>query len=149
MKEIKELLAITKTLRGKYGRTFTLDGKLVGDIGEVLVAQEYGLELLPESSKIHDAIETSTNRKVQIKSSFKGYSYFPGEGKEIPDYFISVNITEEGNLEEMFNGPGEFIRKEYIIARKLKSTGEYSLSRGVLEKLNKKVERTNKIGVNV
>ena len=42
MKEISQILAITQSLRDKYahlGKQFTLDGKLVGDIGEVLVAE--------------------------------------------------------------------------------------------------------------
>lgn len=49
MKEIKQLLSITKLLKDNplnHGRTFTLDGKLVGDIGEVLASEKYGLELL-------------------------------------------------------------------------------------------------------
>jgi len=36
MKEIKQLLEITQRLREQYKRGFTLDGKLVGDIGNVL-----------------------------------------------------------------------------------------------------------------
>ena len=77
MKEIKELLSITKKLKAQYDRSFTLDGRLVGDIGEVLAARKYGLILLDENTLVHDAVEKSTNRKIQIKSSFKGYSYFP------------------------------------------------------------------------
>jgi hypothetical protein len=60
MKEINELLVITQKLREKYkkyGRQFTLDGKLVGDIGEVLAAEKYGLDLLGENEPMHDAVE--------------------------------------------------------------------------------------------
>jgi hypothetical protein len=46
MQEIKQLLSITKTLKEKYNRSFSLDGRLVGDIGEVLAAEKYCLELL-------------------------------------------------------------------------------------------------------
>lgn len=45
MQEIQQLLAITKLLRDNpkhQGRKFPLDGKLVGDIGEVLVAENMG-----------------------------------------------------------------------------------------------------------
>ncbi len=40
MKEIKQILAITKKLKVKYGRNFLLDGKLVGDIAEVLAKEK-------------------------------------------------------------------------------------------------------------
>ena len=74
MKEIKQLLEITKKLRDnpKYqGRKFSLDGKLVGDKGEVLVAEKYGIKLFPENDIIHDGEEIATGRKVQIKKRQK------------------------------------------------------------------------------
>ena len=120
MKEIKQLLRITNKLRKKYDRTFPLDGRLVGDIGEVLCANKYGLKLYNENNHIHDGYERASNKKVQIKASFKNYSYFPyGEDKR-PDYFLSVNILENGDLEELYNGTGQFIFEEYILKRKLR-----------------------------
>jgi hypothetical protein len=132
MKEIKQLLAITAKLKANHGRRFTLDGKLVGDIGEVLVAEKYCLELLPESTPVHDA-EDELGRKIQIKASFKNYCYFPGEGKSVPEYFLAVNITEDGELEELFNGPGSYLVEHYIKKRNLKKAPEYGLSPGVLK----------------
>lgn len=72
MEEIKQLLAITKKLQEKYNhhnKNFSLDGKLVGDIGEVLAAEKYGLRLLEENAAVYDAEEIATGRMVQIKSS--------------------------------------------------------------------------------
>lgn len=146
MKEIKHLLEITKKLRDnpKYqGRKFSLDGKLVGDIGEVLVAEKYGIKLFPENAFIHDGEEIATGRKVQIKSSFKGYCYFPHS--PIPDYFLSVNILENGELEELFNGPGQYIVDYYIKERELKKQKEYTLSKKKLKELNLKVPEKYKI----
>jgi len=147
MKEIKQLLKITDKLRKEYGRNFTLDGKLVGDIGEVLAKEKYGLILYDENEPIHDGKEIDTERKVQIKSSFKNYSYFPYA--EVPDYFLSLNITADGELEELFNGPGQYIVEHYIIARNLTAYNKtyYTLSKGVLQKLNKKVPEEDKIKI--
>jgi len=154
VKEIKQLLAITKSLKDKYDKSFTLDGKLVGDIGEVLCSEKYGIILYPENEPIHDGEEKVTGRKIQIKSSFKNYSYFPyGEAKlpdyflSVPDYFLSVNITKEGELEELFNGPGSYIVEHYIKARKLKGYNKtyYTLSKGILKELNSKVPENKKI----
>lgn len=150
MEEIKQLLAITQKLKDKYkhlNKQFSLDGKLVGDIGEVLAAEKYGLKLFEENTQIHDAEELATGRKVQIKSSFKGYSYFPCGKERIPDYFLSIAINEAGEITELFNGPGQFIVGNYIEARKIKpyKNSYYTLSKGVLVKLNKLVDKNDKI----
>src|SRR5262249_58290135 len=47
-------------------RSFTPDGHLVGHLGEVIAAREFGLELLPNSHPGHDAVD-SRRRCVQIK----------------------------------------------------------------------------------
>lgn len=148
MKEIKQLLKITSILREKYKhqkKNFALDGKLVGDIGEVLVSEEYGIKLYPENAAVHDGREIATGREVQIKSSFKNYSYFPFG--EVPEFFLSVNILENGDLEELFNGPGQYVVEHYIQAHNLKAYNEtfYTLSKGVLQNLNKKVDTIDKI----
>ena len=144
MKEINELLDITKKLRTtykKYDKQFTLDGKLVGDIGEVLAAEKYGLKLYGENEQIHDGEEIKTGRKVQIKSSFKGYCYFPYD--HVPEYFLSLKIEDNGELIEQFNGPGAFIKKHYIEARGLKhyKKSYYTLSKGVLKELNERLKK--------
>ena len=152
MEEIKQLLAITQTLKDKYihlNKQFSLDGKLVGDIGEVLAAEKYGLKLFEENTQIHDAEELATGKMVQIKSSFKGYCYFPCGEERIPHYFLSIVINEEGEITELFNGPGQFIVEHYIVARNLKlyKNSYYTLSRGVLVELNKLVDKNEKIQV--
>ena len=148
MKEIKQLLEITKALKEKYpSKNFTLDGKLVGDIGGVLVSEKYGLELYSENAIIHDGEERVSGRKVQIKSSFKNYSYFPFA--HVPEYFLSINISNDGEIEELFNGPGQFIVEHYIKARNLKAYNKtwYTLSKGVLQRLNNEVSLKDKIKV--
>jgi len=43
---VRQLLAIVDRLRAEYPKKrFTLDGRLVGDIGEVIAAQEYDIVL--------------------------------------------------------------------------------------------------------
>lgn len=149
MQEIKQLLEITQKLRTQYQRSFSLDGRLVGDIGEILAAVKYGLELYSENTAVHDGFEKATGRKVQIKASFKNYSYFPFGADKIPDYFLSINILENGELEELYNGPGHFIVEHYIQKRNLKHYKEtfYTLSKGILRSLNKEVPDAEKIKI--
>lgn len=149
MQEIKQLLEITQKLRTQYKRSFTLDGRLVGDIGEVLAAKKYGLKLYSENNTIYDGEEITTGRKVQIKASFKNYSYFPYGETKLPDYFLSVNILENGELEELYNGPGHFIVEHYINKYNLKHYKEsyYTLSKGRLRELNDLVPKEDKIKI--
>lgn len=148
MKEIKQLLTITKSLEKTYestGRTFSLDGKLVGDIGEVLASEKYGLKLLPSNENTHDAIQESTGKYIQIKSSFKNNFYFP-KNKPIPEYFLCVNINEAGELEEIYNGTGKKVKEEYIDKKNLKGDNSgYILSPNILKELNKSVIARDRI----
>lgn len=149
MEEIKQLLAITQRLKDKYihlNKQFSLDGKLVGDIGEVLAAEEYGLRLLPENTPIHDAEEIATGRMVQIKASFKDNSYFPFGDDRIPDYFLSISMDENGVITELFNGPGRMVVEQYILKDNLKGYGKYyKLSPSKLKNLNSLVKEEDKI----
>lgn len=149
MEEIKQLLAITNKLRKQYpSKNFSLDGKLVGDIGEVLVAEKYGINLYKENAFKYDGKEIAPpHREVQIKASFKYNSYFPFGEDKIPEHFLSVNINNDGTLEELFNGPGKYIYDNYIVARNLKGykNTEYQLAKNILLKLNKEVPSKDKI----
>lgn len=50
-------------------RKFTIDGRLVGDIGEIIAALEYHIDLDDKSRPHHDG-RTSDGRNVQIKATF-------------------------------------------------------------------------------
>jgi predicted ester cyclase len=52
-------------------RRFTIDGRLVGDIGEVIAELEYDIKLHDVSQPDYDGI-TSDGRKVQIKARPSG-----------------------------------------------------------------------------
>ena len=150
MQQIKQLYAITRQLREKYAKwnkQFTLDGKLVGDIGEVLAAEKYGLELYDENYEIYDGWETATGRKVQIKASFKGYFQFPYGENKIPEYYLAVMIDEHGKLHEVYNGPGQFVYDNYVVKNNLKpyKNSYYTLSKGILKEINTAVTSDKKI----
>ena len=89
-------------------REFTIDGRLVGDIGEVVAALEYDIRLHDTSQPDHDA-ETKDGRRVQIKATFKDQLTF----KTIPDYYLGFKLFQDGKYEEIYNGPGNVIFKRY------------------------------------
>ncbi|MGE4049461.1 MAG: hypothetical protein AB7F38_00215 [Piscinibacter sp.] len=83
------------------GRAFTPDGHLVGSIGEVVAAHNYGLRLHSASSESHDA--TAPNGwLVQIKAT---------QGKSValrsePHHLVVLLLHRSGDAEEVYNGPG-------------------------------------------
>ena len=99
---IRELYATTGKLSALYpGRNFTLDGHLVGGLGEVVAAYRYGLELFTASAKNHD-VRAPDGRNVQIKVT-------QGEAVALrwkPDHLIVLHLSGHGDFTEVFNGPG-------------------------------------------
>jgi len=85
-------------------RKFTIDGRLVGDIGEVIAELEYDVVLHDVSQPAYDG-ETSDGRRVQIKATFKNQLTF----KTTPDYFLGFKLFQDGSYEEVYNGPGNLI----------------------------------------
>lgn len=136
--KIKELYKITTELESTYpGRKFTVDGHLVGSIGEVIVAEHYGLSLLPNSTKTHDAV-SKEGKKVQIKATqVKGISI-----SSEPEYVIVIRILPDGSWEEVYNGPGKPVWEN---AGKMQKNGQRPISLSKLRSLMNAVETKDMI----
>lgn len=138
--EIDQLFNAIEQLQTKFkhhNKKFTLDGKLVGDIGEVLVAENYGITLLSDNSKIYDGYVTEDQSKmVQIKASFHNYFYFPKDLSKIPDFFIAINIHKDGSFEEIYNGKGILIYQKLLSHLNTERSHPYKLSLNKLKELN-------------
>lgn len=147
--EFKILFTTIKVLKEKYkhhNKNFTLDGKLVGDIGEVLVAEHYGLTLYGDNTHIHDGFVTySEEKQVQIKASFKEYFYFTKHIDRKPKYFIAVQLNEDGTFEEIYSGTGELLFTKLLIHLPTDRKHNYRLSVKKLRELNKSEENVDRI----
>jgi hypothetical protein len=120
-------------------KKFTIDGKLVGDIGEVIAALEYDVSLYVTQKAGHDG-ETSDGKRVQVKATFKKSLTF----KTVPDYYLGFKLHRDGEYEEVFNGPGKVIFEHYS-HRKGVGKGLLSFPISELRKLSKNVQRTERI----
>jgi hypothetical protein len=89
-------------------RQFTIDGRLVGDIGEIIAALEYDVVLHEVSQPDHDAT-TPNGRRLQIKATFKDSLTF----KTTSDYYLGFKLFPDGRYEEVFNGPGRIIYERF------------------------------------
>lgn len=100
--KVLELVRIVSELETAFpGRHFTLDGHLVGSIGEVMAAYYYGIDLYTASTKLHDG--QVSGRKVQIKITQQDNVMISGE----PDYLIVLYLKRDGNVYEVYNRPGK------------------------------------------
>jgi hypothetical protein len=120
-------------------KSFTIDGRLVGDIGEIIATLQYDIELYEVQKANHDG-ETSNGRKVQVKATFKDSLTF----KAVPDYYLGFKLFKDGRHEEIFNGPGRIIYQHY---KHRKGIGETLLSFPVnkLKRLSEMVPESERI----
>jgi hypothetical protein len=108
--EVTELVRITDSLRTQYGRSFRLDGHLVGDLGELIASTAFGLTLLPASKGTHDAVDAE-GRHYQIKLTMTGKEV-AFRGKTAPDMVIVLRAIDDKSAEVVYHGPGEPVWKE-------------------------------------
>jgi len=101
---VQQLIHIVSDLEQIFsGRHFTLDGHLVGSIGEVLASYHYGIKLFDASAPIHDG-EAPDGRNVQIKMTQADSIVI----SEKPEYLIVLYLNRRtGVVQEIYNGPGE------------------------------------------
>lgn len=127
-KKITELFAITRELEELYpGRKFTIDGHLVGSIGEVLVADKFNLTLLPNSTKTHDA-KDSEGRYYQIKATQTDKISLSSE----PDFLIVIKLYPDGTWNVIYNGPGKPVWEN---SGKMQKNGQRPITLSKIKKL--------------
>lgn len=89
---------------------FTLDGRLVGDIGEVIAEHLFQIEIYEKVKEYYDAETTYRPiKKVQIKATFKDKLTY----NHNPDYFIGIKMKQDGDFKVVYNGPGKYIGHKY------------------------------------
>ncbi len=121
------------------GRHFTPDGHMVGSIGECLVADAYGLELMNASNKGYDALSPS-GLQVEIKATQAKSVAFRSQ----PEHTIAIKILPNGTFEEIFNGPGNLVWQQFD-GKPLPSNGQYQISLNKLKELNTQVDKSQRI----
>lgn len=139
---VKQMLDLVERLCAAYPhKKFTLDGRLVGDIGEVLVEEAYQLKLYEDVKRHHDG-ECADGRCVQIKATMKTSLTFPAD--HVPNYYLGVQVGSDGTFVEVFTGPGA-IAWQAVKDRAKPKTNLHSVSVMTLMKLQKQVRPEDRI----
>lgn len=129
---ISELYRIVDRLEGIFpGRPFTIDGHLLGSIGEVLAAYHYGLNLTSPSTKGCDADSVRVGR-VEIKTTQRSSVAFRSQ----PPHLLVFQLDRSGQAHEVYNGPGELI---WPFVGRLQKNGQRAIRLARLRELQEQV----------
>jgi hypothetical protein len=137
---IRRLYGVVTELEQIFpGRHFTPDGHMVGSIGECLVADAFGLDLMPPSNEGFDA-KDSAGRRIEIKATQSSRVAF----RSCPDYAIIIRVNKDGTFEICYNGPGQVIWDTFA-GKKRPSNGQYSVALSRVRELSTTVPDDQRI----
>lgn len=137
-KKILELYSIVNDLETAYpGRRFTLDGHLIGSIGEVVAAEAFELNLLPNGTPEHDAT-TCDGRLVQIKATQRNRVAL----SSCPEYLLVLRFNEAGSWEVVYNGPG---KPAWDHAGAMQKTGQRPIMIATLKTLMLEIDSSDQL----
>lgn len=109
--EFKTKIATIYSTANDLGRAFgidtcTPDGHLLGAIGQIAAKIAFGLEFGSFAAE-HNASVTKDGKKIniQVRSTGRGTIAL----REEPEYLIAINISSNGELRLLYNGPGKYV----------------------------------------
>jgi hypothetical protein len=97
-------IAELESAYGEHGRRFTLDGHLLGSVGEVLAATAFNMKLLKMSAPIHDAV-CGDRGDVQIKITASASVALRHEC----NHLVVFRIVSPEEAEIFYDGPGALV----------------------------------------
>lgn len=124
---VADLYRAIEKLQATYGRKFTLDGHVLGSIGEVVAQEAFGFELLPMSARVHDA-HCTRRGAVQVKIT---------GGKTVAlrqncNHLVVLKVLSPEEAEVVYDGPGATV---WEAAGKMQSNGQRTISLRRLQEL--------------
>ena len=109
---------------------FTLDGNLVGDIGEALAVELFGVELVKDKAKRGVDGNARDGRSVQVKATGRGLGPAFRYIRATADHLLFFDLDLEGGKGQViFNGPECFARKK-LPKKPMNFKGQHTLTKG-------------------
>lgn len=147
LQQLFQIVEQLETEYADYNRKFTIDGHLIGSIGEVIVAEAFDLELEKNSTPVIDAhTKDGTNRTVQIKATQIDRVSFSSkhENEDAPDQVIVISIDKAGNWTLEYNGPGKLVYENLCKPQK---NGQSQVSLTKLRRLMAEVPKEQQLAM--
>lgn len=112
LQSIKAAVNELKTASGHPHLKFTLDGRLIGDLGEAIAHHFFEIDLCESLQTGHDAYlqRNGTVQSIEVKIRRESTNiWFDSE----PDYLIAFRLEEnDQKLTLVYAGPGSVIREQ-------------------------------------
>lgn len=138
VRHLDELYGASEGLERLFpGRKFTLDGHLVGSVGEVVAAYMFSLDLNAASTMAHDAT-AQDGRNVEIKLTQRAGVAIRHE----PEHLIALHRPKGGPVRVVYNGPGALAWEN---AGRMQSNGQRSISLKRLDELDQFVAASSRL----
>jgi uncharacterized protein DUF6998 len=134
-KAVAKLYEAVEELEKEFNRPFTIDGHLMGSIGEVLARQVFGLILHDPSHQGHDG-RCNTRGEVEIKITARNSVAFRGDC----NHLIVFKVLNHEEAELIYDGLGE---PAMIHAGKQGSNGQRRIA---LSRLRSLAEQNERVG---
>ena len=118
--KIAAIYSISTELGKEFGiDTCTPDGHLLGAIGQIAAKIAFNLEFGSNNIE-HNAsvIKEGTRVNVQVRATGRGTIAL----REEPEYLIALNISSNGNIGLLYNGPGGHV---WRLAKNQKNKQKY------------------------
>jgi len=148
---IKDLVVARDRVREHYsvsGVDFTFDGKLVGDVGEVVAAKIFGIALTPGGGQGVDGYvgDQDDRRSVQIKATNSGGGPAFRKVETRADFLIFLDFKFDRLIGEVvFNGP------EHIALQDLPEgpwkRDQMTVAKGKIRRFNEEVRPEQRLPV--
>ena len=142
---IQNLFLITDELEAMTKRKFTLDGHLVGSMGEVLASAIFDIELLPHSTKGRDARKGDSS--VEVKATFgRSVSFRNHDVENDVDRCLVLKLSRTSpHLERVVYNGGIRPIRDALSGRAMPSNGQKKISLRQLEKLDARVAENDRL----
>lgn len=143
-----DLVRAQRRLVRHYGWTglrFTLDGRLIGDLGEAIALEHFVLEPCKQRTNGVDAQIPGTGRTVQIKASATGHGPTFSGGKGVADLLLFFSLDfDKGCATVTYNGLEAPVRRLLGSDPLIHS---HRLSREAVSELNAAAEAVDKVAL--
>ncbi len=137
--EIRRIQEELKFIFLDQNRNFTMDGRMVGDFGEIIAHLHYDLELDPRQRAKYDACKG--DMQIQIKATMQDALTF----KNPDGHYLGLRINPDGTFDEIYNGPARFIY-EHFKGRKHITSKLLRFPNDVLHSISENIPKHEKIG---
>ncbi len=142
-----ELIQVRDKLRQRYNQNgvdlkFTPDGRMVGDLGEAIAVELFGINLTQGTGIDGIAPDGQTSVQVKASGTFGGAAFRPITIEFCAQHLLFFHLDYEKHCGEViYNGPEAPVRARYVNGR----AGQITVTANALRRMDENVELNQRL----